>query len=425
MTTEYDLERALVDWLGEAATPRELELSDVFAQTRMMHQRHAWASPAAWRTGRMTLPAFRVPGALPALIVLALTLAVLIVAAFVGSRPRLPSPIGPARPGLIAVEVDSDIHVVQPDGTGRRLLVGGAGAQFAPTWSPDGTRLAYWSGLDPKDESSLWVVDSDGSAAVEVTGGRTFYDGGAPTWAPNGKRLAFSTRGGELRVVNSDGGDLRRIGHPQMSFSLPTWSPDGSWIAVRVASDESTETGDRGTYRGYVIHPDGTGQTEISGPSMGGLAHMGFGWSPDGRSVIYHVGGPTDFDIAISRLDASGVWRQEVLLDRRNTDVLPAWSNDGAQLAFIRTEGLGTAAQVSHLMVATADGRDPRVISDRDVDRSLPCWSPDDRSVLVTTFSTEDLLPVVDLVRIDGSGEIEINAPGGAWGGCGWQRLAP
>jgi WD40-like Beta Propeller Repeat len=425
MTTEYDLERALVDWLDEAATPREVELGDVFAETRMMDQRHAWANPTAWRTGRLTRMRFRARSALPALIVIALTVAALIIAGLVGSRPRLPAPIGPARPGLIAIEVDTDIYVVQPDGTGRTLLVGGRGVQFAPTWSPDGTRLAYWTGLDRKEESSLWVVRLDGSVATELTGGRAFYDGGAPTWAPDGKRLAFATRTGELRVVNSDGSDLRRIGDPAMSFSIPTWSPDGSWIAVRVASGESTDDVGYVTYRGYVIHPDGTGQTEISGPSMSALAHMGFGWSPDGRSVVYHAGGPMDFDIAMTRLDASGVWRQEVLLDRTNNDVLPAWSNDGSRLAFIRTDRFGTAAQINHLIVATADGSDPRAISDRDVDRSLPCWSPDDRSVRVRSYSTEDPLPVVSLIAVDGSGAIEFHAPGGATGDCGWQRLAP
>ena len=178
-------------------------------------------------------------------------------------------------------------------------------------------------------------------------------------------------------------------------------------------------------YRGYVIHPDGTAQTAITAPFGIGESHMGFGWSPDGRSVVYHVSVPTDLDIAISRLDASGAWRQETLLDGANNDVLPAWSNDGTRIAFIRIEGLDTSRQVSRLMTAAANGADPRVISDRPVDRYLPCWSPDDRSIGVMSYSTEDLLPVVDLVAVDGSGVVEIHEPGGAFSPCSWQRLAP
>ena len=203
-----------------------------------------------------------------------------------------------------------------------------------------------------------------------------------------------------------------------MRFGLPTWSPDGTWIAVRV------EVG-LGVYRGYVIHPDGTAQMAITTPFAVGESHMGFGWSPDGRSVVYHVAAPNDYDIAISRLDGSGAWRQETLLDGANSDVLPAWSNDGTRIAFIRTEEVGTPRQVSRLMTAAANGADPRAISDRPVDRYVPCWSPDDRSIGVMSHSAEDLLPVVDLVAVDGSGVIEIHEPGGALSYCAWQRLAP
>ena len=48
------------------------------------------------------------------------------------------------------------------------------------------------------------------------------------------------------------------------------------------------------------------------------------------------------------------------------------------RMAFIRIEGLDTSRQVSRLMTAAANGADPQVISDRPVDRYLPCWSPDD-----------------------------------------------
>src|SRR5262245_43477725 len=201
MTMHDDLELRLVGWLADEASPREVELDGVFVETRTMEQRHPWSSVTAWRAGRMTGPRFRAVRLVPMLIVVALTVVGLILAAIAaGSRPHLPPPVGPARSGLVAVETDGDIYVVKPDGTGRTLLVGGPGVQFAPTWSPDGTRLAYWSGTDPRDESSLWVVNADGSSVVGLTRDRTFYDGGAPIWAPDGKRLSFATRTGELRV---------------------------------------------------------------------------------------------------------------------------------------------------------------------------------------------------------------------------------
>lgn len=418
MTANNELEHELRDWLAAVASPRDVDISGVFARTGSMGQRPAWTRPSMWfvRSTR------RRQGfaALPMVLVTAGLIVVIVIAALViGSRPKLPGPVGPARSGLVTFDSDGDIFAVQPDGSGRTRLIGGPDVQFGAAWSPDGTQLAYWSAPDRRDPASLWVLMLDGSAAVKLSGDRTFYTDHAPTWAPDSKRIAFATMTGELRILNADGSNLRRIGDPALTYLLPTWSPDGSWIAVRAPST------DDGRFLGYVIHPDGTGATQITTATFMEEAHGGLVWSPDSRSVAYHSGVPTDFDIAISRLDASGAWREEVLIDGTNYDVVPAWSNDGTRIAFIRTEGLGTARQISHLMVANADGGGARMISDRAVDRYSPCWSPDDRSIRVMSYSTVDLRPVLELIAVDGSAVVEVPIPDPASADCAWQRLAP
>jgi len=418
MIVRDDLERQLVDWLGEVVVQRDVELADVFARTRSMHQRFAWANPAMWRAapaaGPRTLLGRGLAGlALVALLVVALMAAMLIG----GSRPRLPAPFGPARTGLVAFQAEGKIYVEQPDGTGRTMIVDSPDLAFAATWSPDGTHLAYWIAPDAWSPSSLWVVGADGADPVELTSYRTF-DAGDIAWSPDGKRLAWASRG-ELRVIGLDGSNLRRIGDPEMAFDHASWSPDGSWIAVRGPTD------DPGMFRGYVIHPDGRDLTPFSAPTVTDENHGVYSWAPDGRSIAYHASGPTDFDIAVARLDPNGVWRDSVLIDGENFDVLPAWSNDGTRLAFIRTQDRGTAQQTSRLVVAKSDGSDAKVLGDLPVLRSLPCWSPDDRSILVGSYSTVDLRATVDLVAVDGSGVVEIAAPGGTSAACAWQRLAP
>jgi len=418
MTVNDELEHQLRDWLAGVATPRDVDISAVFARTGSMHQRPDWTRPSMWfaRPTRRT-QSF---GALPVVVVTAALILVFVVAALlVGSRPTLPAPVGPTRSGLVTFDSDGDIFAVQPDGSGRTLLVSGPDVQFGAAWSPDGTRLAYWSASDRREPASLWMLKLDGSMAVNLSGERTFYTDRAPIWAPDSKRIAFATRTGELRVLNANGSNLRRIGDPALNYLLPTWSPDGSWIAVRATSV------DYEGFVGYVIHPDGTGATQITTATFMEDAHGGLAWSPDGRSVVYHTGVPRDFDIAISRLDSSGAWREEVLIDGTNYDVQPAWSNDGTRIAFIRTDGLGTARQISHLMVANAAGGDARMISDRPVDRYSPCWSPDDRSIRVMSYSTVDLRPILELIAVDGSAVVEIPIPGWASSDCAWQRLAP
>jgi dipeptidyl aminopeptidase/acylaminoacyl peptidase len=413
-----DLERQLADWLAEVATPRDVELADVFTRTRSMNQRYTWTFPATWpaipTAGPRTLLGRGLTGLALAVLIVGLMAAMLII----GSRPHVPPLFGPARTGLVAYEAEGKIYVEQPDGTGRAVMVGGPDGAYGATWSPDGTHLAYWTTPDPRYPGSLWVVGADGSEPVDLTGERTFGTGFL-AWSPDGKRLAWASHG-ELRVIGLDGTDLRRIGDPAMAFDHASWSPDGAWIAVRGPAD------DPATFRGYVIRPDGTDLTPFSAATFIDENHGPYAWAPEGRSIAYHAGGPTDFDIAVARLDPSGVWRDSVLIDGDNFDVLPSWSNDGSRLAFIRTDGRGTAKQTSRLMVAKSDGSDAALISDRPVERSTPpCWSPDDRSILIASYSTVDLRPTIDLVAVDGSGVVEISAPGGAWAGCAWQRLAP
>jgi Tol biopolymer transport system component len=131
-----------------------------------------------------------------------------------------------------------------------------------------------------------------------------------------------------------------------------------------------------------------------------------------------------DLDIAIARLDPAGVWREDVLVAGPTRDVLPTWSNDGTHMAFIRTDGFGTPAQANQLMVANADGSSIHAIGDRPIDQYAPCWSPDDLSIGVTSYSSVDLRPVLVLVSMDGA-QVEIPVPGRASAACSWQRLAP
>ena len=127
------------------------------------------------------------------------------------------APGGAARPGAPAAARRSqiaftrepdEIHVMNPDGSGQRLLAREAGKLDLNkiAWSPDGREIAYGGAIAPL---SVFLVGADGSGVRKLTRNAYGFD-----WAPDGQKIAFTTvRGGyrDIHVVNADGSGERRI----------------------------------------------------------------------------------------------------------------------------------------------------------------------------------------------------------------------
>jgi Tol biopolymer transport system component len=432
MTMNEGLERVLVDWLSDAATPREVDLDDVFAQTRSMRQRPAWSSPGRWLPMQLTMPRVAIPRAVPVLAAIALLIVALVAATLlIGSRqPPLPPPFGLAATGHFVYDSNGDLYLATTDGESVRPLTSETGEEFGATFSRDGTRIAYWS-KPAAGPPQLRVVNADGSGARTVGGSiQLMVDTTFPAvdWSPDGRHVAFSSSSGELYVLDVDRDAApSRIGDGPLRRFEPAWSPDGTLIAFR---------GDGGTdIRGvYVVGSDGMGETRISSiPGNAVYPDRRPVWSRDGR-IAYHiaVAGGTDNDIFVAERLTAGWVESELTLtpmaDEPTLDSWPVWSNDGSQISFVRspTDNNG------FLMVANADGSDVRRIGPFIAGFSPVCWTPDDRSIVAVNAELDVMIgdeaePGYRIVSLDHSiNPILISSPGRqSFGACSWQRLAP
>jgi len=121
-----------------------------------------------------------------------------------------------------------DVYIVNADGTGLRQLTTDPAADFDPTWSPDGKRIAYRHETNGDSTAEIYVMNADGSHRRNLT--RRAGQDHAPAWSPDGKKIAFASvrRGPSLAiwVMNTDGSHQRRVS--KVDGEYPAWSPDGS-----------------------------------------------------------------------------------------------------------------------------------------------------------------------------------------------------
>jgi Tol biopolymer transport system component len=413
-------------WLHEEGAQTMPPYVDaVIARTAATRQRPAWMSPGRWfpMDSTLALRTRRVPPLVRYLVlaVLVLLVAVAVLVLSGAGRPRPPAPFGPAANGLIAYDADGTLTTVGVDGTTRSVLDVGLANASRPTFSPDGTRVAFLVADEETGLGGLYVASADGGGARLVTPGIVFVaeSSSVPVWSPDGTRLVLGMGDGgydRVAVAASDGSGAAFIGeNPADGLAFPSWSPDGAWIAVA----SYPPAGAPRTVQ--LIRPDGSGQHPIVTATDDETVIQDLRWAPDGSGrLAYVIGGETDSRIEIVNVDDGSI----TVVDARPGifDMGISWSPDGQRIASNQSE-IGS-------IVVDADGTNMRTLELARCAGQVD-WSPDGTRLLcLSSVALGDGRYELLVIDPDGSEAPTIIPLGGEASGqsaavVSWQRLAP
>lgn len=288
--------------------------------------------------------------------------------------------------GLIAFTAANQIYVMNADGSNVRLITDGV-PQMAydyPTFSPDGSRIAFISHELNSHQYALEIVGTDGSFWQRLISGRATL--GELAWSPDGSKIAFArgednTTNGfafklscrpEIYVINIF--SRRYVDLTQGAGGTdPAWSPDGTRIAFSSFRDDNNS-------EIYTMSSDGNDVQRLT-YTEGGEAEPA--WSPDGKQVAYAahlrqvevgcgfipMGRPPDTKtdpsyIYVMDLDGANQTKLEITSGGNE----PTWSPDGAWLAFVIADKNGrqvyvTGASGSGLTQLTSDTEEKSSLS--------------------------------------------------------------
>ena len=391
------MDRALTEWLREGPEQGPVDgLARTLAASRRTRQRPGWTFLERWLPMQLTLQRPVVPRAVVYLALLALLIAAFVaVALLLPGKPVVPLPLGP-RNGAIAYESGGQLYLADPDGSNPRAVAFEGSKAYSPTFSPNGTRLAYYGLVNAGLQ--IFVAAPDGTGATQVSRmqidrGRNLFP---PVWSPDGRSLVYYAIDRGVYVVAADGSSERKIAKGWST----AWSPDGQWIAYR--RDDSPDA------TLVVTRPDASETRELTVGDDQSDAFASIRWTADSRRVVFHRGG-----------DRAGIW--SVDLDGNERRLAPAGgyptvSPDGRLVAFVEEDA---GVEVIKLV-------DLETLETREIARNGGCialWAPDSTALLTYTngcFNDLRLIPIDDPTR-----SVVIDVPEDMTGSMSWQAVQP
>lgn len=228
---------------------------------------------------------------------------------------------------------DKNVLIMDAEGKNWQYLTQDLADDFHPTFSPDGSKIAFQSDRvlagrrstnqpDGTTAYNVFIMNADGSNVNQLT--NSGCGESTPDWSPDGSKIAYvscDTGTNQIYTINVDGSENTCLSNNNYFDSAPAWSPDGSRIAYVSFRDDNADI--------YIMNADGSNQQRLTITDSSDEWEPD--WSPDGTRLVFDSFRNGNSDLFLINANGTG---ESHLTQTEWTEFFPAWSTDGQWIAF-------------------------------------------------------------------------------------------
>ncbi|MCA0456247.1 MAG: DPP IV N-terminal domain-containing protein [Chloroflexi bacterium] len=260
---------------------------------------------------------------------------------------------------------DGDFDLFLLDGDTLKVvaqLTDNRASDLSPTWSPDGSQIAFSSNVSGNYE--IYTIDIATGKSSVLTNNN--WDDLYPAWSPDGSQIAFTSNSDsnwDVYVMDIGGKGATRLTTSDVYEGNPVWSPDGSQIAFVSGREASRD----------ILVMDANGSNVQPLTTLSTSADFSPAWSPAGDQIAFvsnRSGNPDIFVVDVGCIGDSDVCDANAVnltADNEGADSDPAWSNNAFHILFASVRN-----DTAELWKMNADGSDVQQLTTGEGEERFP-----------------------------------------------------